>query len=66
VREERIYGDLPDLEETIVQLVIQTSLIETSMAALSGSGTVDVTPGTETQVQSTTPGTDVPTDEVTA
>ncbi|XP_049405209.1 uncharacterized protein LOC125868648 [Solanum stenotomum] len=35
MREKSIYGDLPDLEETIVQSVIQMSLTEMSMAALS-------------------------------
>ncbi|KAG5611137.1 hypothetical protein H5410_022418 [Solanum commersonii] len=49
VREESIYGDLPDLEEMIIQSVIQTSLTETSMATPSRFGTVGVTPGTEAQ-----------------
>uniref|UniRef100_M1DC90 Integrase core domain containing protein n=1 Tax=Solanum tuberosum TaxID=4113 RepID=M1DC90_SOLTU len=47
VPEETIYGDLPHLEETIVQPVIQTSLIETSMACPSGSSAADATPGTD-------------------
>ncbi|KAG5599407.1 hypothetical protein H5410_030777 [Solanum commersonii] len=66
VREENIYGDMPDLKETIVQSVIQTSLTKMSMVAPSGSDTVDVTLGTETQVQSTTLGTDAPTNRATA
>ncbi|KAG5576691.1 hypothetical protein H5410_056825 [Solanum commersonii] len=40
IREESIYRDLPDLGETIMQLVIQTSRTETFMAAPSGFGTV--------------------------
>uniref|UniRef100_M1DV48 Putative plant transposon protein domain-containing protein n=1 Tax=Solanum tuberosum TaxID=4113 RepID=M1DV48_SOLTU len=62
---ETIYGDLPDLEETIVQSVIQTSLKETSMVGPSGSSVVDVTLGTDAQVQSITLGTDALTDGAT-
>uniref|UniRef100_M1D9P7 Putative plant transposon protein domain-containing protein n=1 Tax=Solanum tuberosum TaxID=4113 RepID=M1D9P7_SOLTU len=45
--DESIYGDLPDLEETIAQSVIQTSLIEMSMAAPSGNTTSEVTTSTD-------------------
>ncbi|KAG5572121.1 hypothetical protein H5410_061887, partial [Solanum commersonii] len=45
---------------------IETSLIETSMAAPSGFGSVDVTLSTETLVQSTTPSTNALTDGATA
>ncbi|KAG5580815.1 hypothetical protein H5410_051442 [Solanum commersonii] len=62
VREEIIYGDLLDLEETIVQSMIHTSLTETSMKALSGSNIVDVTPDTEAQDQSDARGTDAQID----
>uniref|UniRef100_M1DH90 Integrase core domain containing protein n=1 Tax=Solanum tuberosum TaxID=4113 RepID=M1DH90_SOLTU len=48
VPDETLYGDLSDLEETIVQSVIQTSLTETSMAGLSGSSAIDASPGTDT------------------
>ncbi|KAG5628684.1 hypothetical protein H5410_000401 [Solanum commersonii] len=47
IREWSIYGDLPDLEEAIVQSVIQTSLIETSIGGSSGAGTSEVTPSTD-------------------
>uniref|UniRef100_M1D9I9 Polyprotein protein n=1 Tax=Solanum tuberosum TaxID=4113 RepID=M1D9I9_SOLTU len=65
VQEEIIYGDLLDLDETIVQSVIHTLLTETSMEAPSGSSTVDVTPGTEAQDQSDAPSTDAQTDGAT-
>uniref|UniRef100_M1DQ27 Integrase core domain containing protein n=1 Tax=Solanum tuberosum TaxID=4113 RepID=M1DQ27_SOLTU len=58
IQEESISVDFPDLEETIMQSVIQTSLTETSMAASSGAGPSEVTPGTEAQVQIDAPGTD--------
>ncbi|KAG5606384.1 hypothetical protein H5410_027876 [Solanum commersonii] len=68
IREESIYGDLPNLEEMIMQLVIQTSLIETSTAAPSGSGTAvssTVTPGINAQVQLDAPNTNSQTDGAT-
>uniref|UniRef100_M1DY64 Polyprotein protein n=1 Tax=Solanum tuberosum TaxID=4113 RepID=M1DY64_SOLTU len=61
IQEESIYGDLPDLEETIMQSVIQTSLTEISMAAHSVSDTAvpsEVTQGTEARDQIDAAGTD--------
>uniref|UniRef100_M1DJZ4 Polyprotein protein n=1 Tax=Solanum tuberosum TaxID=4113 RepID=M1DJZ4_SOLTU len=46
VLEETIYGDLPDLEETIVQS-IHTSLTEMSMEGPSRVSSADVAPGTD-------------------
>uniref|UniRef100_M1DDU5 Putative plant transposon protein domain-containing protein n=1 Tax=Solanum tuberosum TaxID=4113 RepID=M1DDU5_SOLTU len=63
-QEETIYGDLPDLEEMIVQLVNQTSLIEMSMVGSSGAS-VAVTLGTDAQDKSVTHGIDAPTDGAT-
>jgi len=79
-REESIFRDLPDLVETVVKLVIQISLTETSTSAPIGSGTaipsevtpgidaqISVTiPGTNAQVQTTTPGTEAHTNGETA
>uniref|UniRef100_M1DGN7 Polyprotein protein n=1 Tax=Solanum tuberosum TaxID=4113 RepID=M1DGN7_SOLTU len=53
VHEENIFRDLPDLAGTVVQ----TSLAETSMAVSSRAGSSEVTPDTETLVQTDTPGT---------
>uniref|UniRef100_M1DWK5 Polyprotein protein n=1 Tax=Solanum tuberosum TaxID=4113 RepID=M1DWK5_SOLTU len=58
IKEESIYGDLSDLEKTIVQSVIHKSLIETSMGGSSRSGPFEETSGTDAKVSSTTPGTD--------
>uniref|UniRef100_M1DQX1 Putative plant transposon protein domain-containing protein n=1 Tax=Solanum tuberosum TaxID=4113 RepID=M1DQX1_SOLTU len=65
MQEEIIYRDLPDLQEMIVQSVIQTSLTDTSLAASSGAGPSEVTPGTDTQVQTDAPGTDAQTNGAT-
>jgi len=54
VPEENINGDLPDLEATIAQSVIQTSLTETSMAGPSGAGSTDVAPSTDAQIDGAT------------
>uniref|UniRef100_M1DZU6 Polyprotein protein n=1 Tax=Solanum tuberosum TaxID=4113 RepID=M1DZU6_SOLTU len=69
IRDESIYRDLPDLEETIMQSVILTSLTETSIAAPSGSGTAvsfEATPSTDAKVQIDAPGTDAQTNGATA
>ena len=47
VIEDTIYADLPDLDETIVQSVIQTSLIEMPMAGRSEASVADMTWGTD-------------------
>ncbi|KAG5606290.1 hypothetical protein H5410_027782 [Solanum commersonii] len=61
IRDKSIYRDLPNLGEMIIQSVIQTSRIETSMEAPSGSGTAvssEATLGTDAQVHTDAPGTD--------
>ncbi|KAK4718216.1 hypothetical protein R3W88_016554 [Solanum pinnatisectum] len=68
IQEESIYEDLPDLEETSMQSLIHTSLIETSMAALSGSSTVvpsEVTPRPSARDQIDAPNNDAQTDGTT-
>ncbi|KAG5586856.1 hypothetical protein H5410_047290 [Solanum commersonii] len=65
-QEESIFRDLPDLVETVVQSVIQTSPSKTSTTAPSGSGTIippKVTLGIDAHIQSTTPGTERATKE---
>ncbi|KAG5605926.1 hypothetical protein H5410_027418 [Solanum commersonii] len=54
VHKENIFRDLPDLAGTVVQ----TLLAETSMAVSSEAGSSEVTPDTETLVQTDTPGID--------
>uniref|UniRef100_M1DG97 Polyprotein protein n=1 Tax=Solanum tuberosum TaxID=4113 RepID=M1DG97_SOLTU len=68
-REKNIFRDLSDPVGTIVKPVIQTSLTKTSTSAPSVSGTAipsEVTPVTDGQVHTATPGTEAPTDGETA
>ncbi|KAG5585319.1 hypothetical protein H5410_045753 [Solanum commersonii] len=68
-QEESIFRYFPDLVETTVQPVIQTSPTETSTTTPSGSGTSippAVTPGTDAHIQSTTLGTEAQIDGETA
>ncbi|KAG5584754.1 hypothetical protein H5410_045188 [Solanum commersonii] len=48
VQEATIYGDLPDLEEAIVQSIIDTSLTDTSTEG-SSETSVDIAPDTDAQ-----------------
>ncbi|KAG5611098.1 hypothetical protein H5410_022379 [Solanum commersonii] len=60
IQEKRIYRDLPDLGEKIMQSKIHISLTETFMEAPSGSGTAvtfAVTLGTDAQIQTDAPST---------
>uniref|UniRef100_M1DXX2 Polyprotein protein n=1 Tax=Solanum tuberosum TaxID=4113 RepID=M1DXX2_SOLTU len=63
--EEAFYEGLTENEEAIVDAAVQISLADTPTVEPSEVGTVDVTPGTDAQVQSDTPGTDPPTDGAT-
>ncbi|KAG5631545.1 hypothetical protein H5410_003262 [Solanum commersonii] len=65
ITEESINRDLPNIEETIVQSVIQTSLTKKSMGGSNGAGPSEVTLSIVAQVPSTTPGTIAPSDRVT-
>uniref|UniRef100_M1D8J0 Polyprotein protein n=1 Tax=Solanum tuberosum TaxID=4113 RepID=M1D8J0_SOLTU len=68
-REESIFRDFPNLVETIVQLVIQTSLTEMSTTTPNGCGNAipsEITPGVDAKVQIATPDTASQTDGVTA
>uniref|UniRef100_M1DAY6 Polyprotein protein n=1 Tax=Solanum tuberosum TaxID=4113 RepID=M1DAY6_SOLTU len=64
VAEEASYEGLTNTEEAIVDAVMQISLSDTPLAAPSGDSmvSIDVTPGTNALVQSTTSGTDAQTD----
>uniref|UniRef100_M1D9D6 Polyprotein protein n=1 Tax=Solanum tuberosum TaxID=4113 RepID=M1D9D6_SOLTU len=66
---ESIIGDLPDLIETVVQLVIQTLLTKTSTIAPSGFGSdipSEATPSTDAHIQTARPATETPTERETA
>ncbi|KAG5599684.1 hypothetical protein H5410_031054 [Solanum commersonii] len=66
VAEDVSYEGLTTTKEATIDATVQTSLANMPLADLSKDGdTVDVTPGTDTQVQSTTPSTNAPTDGAT-
>ncbi|KAG5615161.1 hypothetical protein H5410_014985 [Solanum commersonii] len=66
IHEDSIYRDLPNLGVKIIQSEIQTSWTETTLAASSGSGTAEVITGTNAQIQTNAPRTDIQIDGVTA
>uniref|UniRef100_M1DDU4 Polyprotein protein n=1 Tax=Solanum tuberosum TaxID=4113 RepID=M1DDU4_SOLTU len=65
VSEEASYEGHTEADQAMVDVVVQASLEDTPLADPIGAGTVDVTPGTDAQVQLTTPGTDAPIDGAT-
>lgn len=62
MREAEVYDDLADLEDVMFETVRQTSLRETTMVGSNAAGgAIEVTSGTDAQVQSVTAGTDAST-----
>uniref|UniRef100_M1DYP6 Polyprotein protein n=1 Tax=Solanum tuberosum TaxID=4113 RepID=M1DYP6_SOLTU len=66
VAEEVSYEGLTETEEAMIDAVVQNSLADTPLADPSGAGgTSELTPGTDVEVQITTPATDATTDGAT-
>ena len=62
MREAEVYDDLADLEDVMFETVRQTSLRETTMVGSNrAGGAIEVTSGTDAQVQSVIAGTDAST-----
>ncbi|WMV08901.1 hypothetical protein MTR67_002286 [Solanum verrucosum] len=66
VAEEVSYEGLTEIEEAMIDVAVQTSLVDTPLVDPSGVGIPSkVSPGTNAQAPSTTPGTNAPTDSET-